>query len=310
MPVKPLPLYVEYGGLATTPQPDLIDDCVLYGFFPRADCQKLASLCKRVFAAPSGGAVNCVPLSDRVMLTFGRAAKVRPKLKPYAQMGYGAEKQVAFWIPVRVSTKGSAKQFPSLAWFVPYMWVDNPLSLCGGREIFGWAKNWGSMTLADESPKRDFTLHAYGGNYNPGSASGYFPLIAVTPLSVSTSKPANSRVDAVLEWLLKEAQKGIEEEFQTLFKWFAKSTAPIVFLKQFRSVSNGLVASVQEIAGTTTDVRRMKSLQPILTRHQLAVQPSNSHPIIPELGITNQKLWPGFEIKMDFTLQNGTRLWP
>jgi hypothetical protein len=85
------PRYVEYGGLATTPQPDLVEDCVLYGFFPKADRPKLVSLCDKVFAAPSNGAVKCIPLLDRVMLTFGRAARIRPRLKQFSKMGYANE---------------------------------------------------------------------------------------------------------------------------------------------------------------------------------------------------------------------------
>ena len=28
------------------------------------------------------------------------------------------------------------------------MWVDNPLSLAGGREIYGYNKNWGNINLS------------------------------------------------------------------------------------------------------------------------------------------------------------------
>ena len=31
----------------------------------------------------------------------------------------------------------------------PIMWVDNPLSLAGGREIYGYNKNWGQIGSAE-----------------------------------------------------------------------------------------------------------------------------------------------------------------
>jgi Acetoacetate decarboxylase (ADC) len=302
----PAPLYVEYGGTATTPQPDLVKDCVLYGFFPKADLAKLQTLCDKVFKVPSKGAVNCNPLLDRVMLTFGSTPRIRPQLPPYNQMGYAAEKQVAFWIPVEVCRKSKAKSFPRLAWFVPYMWVDNPLSLCGGREIFGWAKNWGSMIL---DPKAGFTLQAYGGNFNSNSPSDFCPLIDTTPISAAASKPMGLGV-TVLEWLVREAVGLLETEFHGLFDGFARVSTPIIFLKQFRSVSDGRAASVQEITGAETKVTRVKPLQALPTKYQLTIRHLDSHDITADLGITNQTLSAGFQVKMDFTLRNGITLWP
>ena len=302
----PSPLYVEYGGTATTPQPDLVKDCVLYGFFPEADRQKLESLCYKVFAKPSNGAVTCTPLLKRVMLTFGSTPTIRPQLKNFSKMGFVAERQVAFWIPVKVSRKNKAKSFPRLAWFVPYMWVDNPLSLCGGREIFGWAKNWGSMTV---DPKAGFTLQAYGGNFNSNSPSDFCPLIDTTPISAAASKPLSLGL-TVLEWLVREAVGLLETEFHGLFDRFASVSTPIIFLKQFRSVSDGRAASVQEITGAKTKVTRLKPLQPLSKKYQLTVHPLDSHPITSELGLTNQTLSAGFQVKMDFTLRNGITLWP
>ena len=300
------PLYVEYGGLATTPQPDLVEDCVLYGFFPKARRTNLQSLCDKVFAVPSKGAVKCIPLLDRVMLTFGRAARIRPRLKQFNKMGYATEQQVAFWIPVRVQRNGG-RPFPNLAWFVPYMWVDNPLSLCGGREIFGWAKNWGSMIV---DPQKGFTLQAYGGNYDPGLASDYFPLIEMTPVSAAASKPRDKLVPTVLEWLFNEAAVLLEKEFHGLFDRFVRVSTPVVFLKQFRSVSNGLEASVQEITGAETKVTQFKTLQLLLTKYRLTIHRLDSHRITSELGVIDQTLSAGFKITMDFALQNGITLWP
>jgi hypothetical protein len=308
-PAPPLPLYVEYGGTATTPQPDLVKDCVLYGFFPEANRQKLESLCDEVFAKPSKGAVTCTPLLNRVMLTFGSTPTIQPQLKKFSKMGYATEQQVAFWIPVEVRRKSKAKSFPRLAWFVPYMWVDNPLSLCGGREIFGWAKNWGSMTV---DPKAGFTLQAYGGNFNSGSPSGFCPLIEATPISAAASKPLDNLFGTVIEWFLNEALSLVGSDIRNLFNRFVSptTTTPVVFLKQFRSVSNGLEASVQEITGAKILLTNLKSLRPVLSKYHLTINHLDSHDITADLGVTNQELSAGFEITMDFTLKNGITLWP
>jgi hypothetical protein len=187
------------------------------------------------------------------------------------------------------------------------MWVDNPLSLCGGREIFGWAKNWGSMIV---DPQKGFTLQAYGGNYDPSLASDHFPLIEMTPVSAAASKPRDKLVPTVLEWLFNEAAVLLEKEFHGLFDRFVRVSTPVVFLKQFRSVSNGLEASLQEITGAETKVTRFKTLQLLLTKYRLTIHPLDSHRITSELGVIDQTLSAGFKITMNFTLQNGITLWP
>jgi len=132
------PRYVDYGGLATCPSPVDCDDATLYSFILDADHGRLAALCERVFSAPSGGDLDLRPLGRHVMLTFGNVEQIKPQLEPWCQMGHVSERQVALWVPVvAVRSRQGRPIAMSLGWFVPYMWVDNPISLTGGREIYG-----------------------------------------------------------------------------------------------------------------------------------------------------------------------------
>src|SRR5439155_1167057 len=142
------PRYVDYGGLATCPSPVDCDDATLYSFILDADHGRLAALCERVFSAPSGGDLDLRPLGRHVMLTFGNVEQIKPQLEPWCQMGHVSERQVALWVPVvAVRSRQGRPIAMSLGWFVPYMWVDNPISLTGGREIYGYNENWGWVEL-------------------------------------------------------------------------------------------------------------------------------------------------------------------
>ena len=79
-------------------------------------------------------------------------------------MGFAREEQAAIWVPVVVH-RGDGLLPCSLGWFVPYMFVDNPLSLAGGREIYGFNKNQGLIELPGEDGAGPLKVHAYGGNY-------------------------------------------------------------------------------------------------------------------------------------------------
>ena len=64
------------------------------------------------------------------------------------------------------------------------MWVDNPLSLAGGREIYGYNKNQGLIELPGEGAAAgSLKVQAYGGNYGGGDPADWKPLIEVTPAS-------------------------------------------------------------------------------------------------------------------------------
>ena len=129
--------YVEYGGLATCPSPVDCDDATLYSLFLEADHECLVRLCDKVFAAPSNGRVAVRPLGSHVMLSFGAVEKIKPRLEPWSKMGFAREEQAAIWVPVVVH-RGDGL-LPSLGWFVPYMFVEQP-ALAGGRARDLWVQ--------------------------------------------------------------------------------------------------------------------------------------------------------------------------
>ena len=62
--------------------------------------------------------------------------------------------------------------------FIPAMFVDNPISLLGGRDIYGIAKQWGVPTFGDDHA---CTLDVLGGDFGPGAVSGTQRLLDITP---------------------------------------------------------------------------------------------------------------------------------
>ncbi len=314
------PSYVEYGGLATCPSPVDCDDSTLYSFFLEADHERLTALCDRVFSQPSGGEVDLRPLGRHVMLSFGNVEKIKPRLEPWCHMGFVTERQVAFWIPVvAVRSHEGVPVAVSLGWFVPYMWVDNPISLAGGREIYGFNKNWGWIDMPADGDVDGLTLDAYGGNFGAGERAGRHRLIEVT--RASTGPAARGDVEwEDLGGLAREVRRVLDggrselvlselELPDSLFDDIvSRGGPPQIFLKQFRSVSDGERASQQEITDGGVTVKRIR-VRPILGDFQFKLHHLDSHPIASELGLQDQPTGLAFEIDMDFVLDDGRVLW-
>jgi hypothetical protein len=307
------PAYVDYGGLATCPSPVDCEDSTLYGFFLEADNGALAALCERVFAEPSGGAFDVRPLGSHVMLTFGIVERIKPQLEPWSRMGYATERQVAFWVPVVAYQGNGSTALPiSLGWFVPYMWVDNPLSLSGGREIYGFNKNWGWIDLPDADAVDRLSLDAYGGDFGGGNTpAGRHPLIEMTRTTAGAL-----RRDTSAEWhdlrgltsLVRglDATRGLPDEvFKAIVE---RSGPPQLFLKQFRSVARGVLASQQQITDGGVTLKRISG-RPLLADFHFTLHKLDSHPIGRELGVKDQDTSVAYEVEMDFVLDDGHVLW-
>ena len=311
--------YVDYGGLATCPSPVDCEDATLYSFLLEADYGALSKLCRKVFRRPSGGRLDLRPLLPLVMLSFGEVEKIKPQLEPWCHMGFASETQVAFWVPVvAVQSEGILPVAVSLGWFVPYMWVNNPLSLAGGREIYGFNKNLGEIELP--AGGGHLKLRAYGGNYKGGKPAGWHDLIDVIPAAAGPFGPSTREwedLDSVMDAIRHELRGGRSGLLTTagldlpdkLFDDIVGSSSPPqIFLKQFRSVAGGKRASQQQITDAGTTVRRIK-VGRLPGRFDFRQQHLDSHPILSELGVKDQVTSLAFRAELDFVLGDGRVLW-
>jgi hypothetical protein len=57
-----------------------------------------------------------------------------------SNVGWFAQHEVAFGFPVEWYQAGGAAEFQDWGMFYPFIFVDSPISLAGGREIYGWSK--------------------------------------------------------------------------------------------------------------------------------------------------------------------------
>lgn len=311
------PAFVEYGGLASVPGPFLCSDARIYFFALRADPGLLADLCTRVLVDPVH-TTSYTPLGEFVLLSFGSMTvrSLSTELSQefgtaYADMGSSTERHAAFWIPTAAGHRADhAALIDRIALFVPAMWVDNPVSLVGGREIYGIAKQWGrpDITFGD---RPSCSLDVFGGTFGRDATSGYHRLFDLTPgdaphlgLAVQEVVIEAGRLagDALHELLRGTVTLPDESLFREAVAAVAHRQLRQVAARQFRTpAGDGTVATGVELVELTSTFRSVRAnLLRRSFRFDLSSLPS--HPLGRTLGLATQTVPFGLEVTAEFEL--------
>ena len=156
--------YAEYGVVMTSPPPVILTNTVLYAFVIDVGIiNPMRVLCQKVFdhvSDPGDGnkpAVQCEPAGHNIYLQFSHTESINNAVFP---TGVG-ETEVLIHIPVDY-TVGKKK---GSAWFTPYIWTNNSLSMGGGREVFGFPKALGKVEIDKEPVPDSLQLISLCANY-------------------------------------------------------------------------------------------------------------------------------------------------
>lgn len=315
-PVHP---YLEYGGLTSIPGPFRCSDAKVVVMPLKADPTALDHLCTAVLGAPAGGPTYA-RVGTFVLLSFGTMTvrsdsdRTSPLFATrYADMGSSPESHVAIWVPVvargRADASASAVPDDRYLVFVPVMWVDNPVSLVGGREIYGIAKQWGGIDISPD--RRRCKLQVYGGGFGATSRSTLHPLLDITP---GTGVHPLQMADLAVEQARQLARDGLAKLvagemdlpdgalFHSMVSALVGHQLSQVAVRQFRIPDrDGADGSAPELVGLTS---RFTSLDPEFLGHgfHVSVAQLASHPLRTMFGIQTQTAPFGIEVSADFTL--------
>lgn len=150
---RALPHYIETDGNQIAPAPIKIGVTVTM-FLLDARYENLRAICDEHLNLP-GSPVTYRPLGPFCVLYCSHVDNY-PVANP---LGWVPEKDFGIWMPV-VAGRGRGHTFipERIATYTPYIWVDNGVALIGGRTVFGFAKQLGSMKLARTGEAGQFSL--------------------------------------------------------------------------------------------------------------------------------------------------------
>ncbi|HBK56119.1 MAG TPA: hypothetical protein DDZ76_07535 [Xanthomonadales bacterium] len=316
------PLYVVRGGEQVYAPPIMVENCRYYAYVLEADANALQALCDRELNGPSQGNLRYVPLVSRVILGFADLAKGYC-LGQDRHVGWMPEIDVAFWVPLaRVRRVAGIDFIERIVWYMPYVFVDTPLAVAAGREIWGFHKQMASFQVP-KSPTDRAQLVVEGlaiPHYNPDREVTRHRILEVL------------RTDAPHVGEIEKAWQGAEEglrDFLGVFldggkirlpglgllaeaaDFIAHHDVPIVFLKQFRDVHDGARACYQAIIEANAQMTKFRSGGWLPGEYQVNITPLESHPIARDLGLAGDQLKPlaAIYVDYDFRMNEGKEVW-
>lgn len=311
-----LPPYIDFGVVISTPPPVVSTGADLLTVVLDGDAAKLDALVERVLNVPMKGTKSqdqYRAIGSTVILQLGSVGEIRSG-PPFDQAGSARETQASIWVPVVAGHQmGPVFMAERFGIFCPYLFVDNPMSLVGGREVFGYPKSGGRFAPADASGD-DITVRVFGGDFGPSNTAQWHPLLRVRKDTLNAGPPgqvisgAAAIVKALTPALLSAPPlDGILPDPAATTAFLSELQAgrmSQVFLKQFRDVADGQRACYQQVVEAPVQTANT-DLQLTGAPWTVTVDPLDSHPLTAELGLVTQTTLRAYRTAMDFTVATG-----
>jgi Acetoacetate decarboxylase (ADC) len=312
--------FIRYGGNFMVPQPFAIREASAYGFAVRGDVAKMQALCDTT--------LNLAPhtryrvLSSTVLITFMRMERLTSTQPAVAALGSFSETELNVAIFLAAEEKIGPIWVPQrLVWNMPYLWLDSNHAMIAGREIYGFPKNYGTISMplrAGESAQFSASsevLHRFG----PHERGVAMPIATVRRTDANPlefERPFDQAIGAFREFV--EEVLDITDPFTfvaaTLGDLTAEHMLKLTFLCQLPSIVDGSRACFQGIAEASA-VPTARAAGLLRGDYEIEIPYHDSVPWARELGLVagpaDALLTPhaGFYLDMDFDLTAGREIW-
>lgn len=324
-----LPLYVERGGECVYCPPGVATGVRMYAFIMRGDQAALQEMFDRYLNTPSRGAVQFEPAGDLFVLNFTTLAHVGALIPPDLERGYFEESEVAIWC------LGYDRVSDTYSTFVPYMVVDQGAAMAMGREVYGFPKQLGKVTMpADDGPYEGFRLQVMGvTEWGPHQRFAPMDLVSIDPVDAAAPPPA-SGIGSQLELVLAMAALAREDDglgamvrppggdpkdrhrtdgpnMLDALELLAEETLPMVFLKQVRDGQMPLRACYQAVQQADFKVTAYRGAYELPGPFRVTITDMVNEPIARDLGLVGNVHTPvaAFMVDFDFTLSVAEEIW-
>lgn len=316
MPFSTRPPYLYLGGSMMMHAPFEQQNSQMFGFFLKGDLQKLQRLCDRQLNSVARGKYRFEPLTNYVMLTFTKINKDYSLHPSDRVKGWGAEIDTSIWVPVgQYQIENGKKKLLKIHWIMPYIWVDHPMTVINGREIFGYPKYMGQFQMPTSPANADYfslEVNAFK-TYSPDTQSAMGMV-----LEVKKSDGASAN-DQKKEWgTWADFAKGVaggmmkftdfvltdRQIDEQILQGLLQPQLPQLFLKQFPDGS-GQNAVYQALTTSPAVINGFHGAGLLLHEYTCTLHEFASEPIADDLGLVigDQTAAMSFWINFDFSIQ-------
>ncbi|OUS29252.1 hypothetical protein A9Q99_09065 [Gammaproteobacteria bacterium 45_16_T64] len=312
------PPYIYRGGGMMMHPPFQQQDSQMFGFFVKGDIHKLQAMCDQQLNAVARGKYRFKPLTNYVMVTFTHIGKDFSTAPEDIDKGWGAEIDTSIWVPVgQYIEKDGEEVLDRIHWITPYIWVDQPMTVLNGREIFGYPKYMAKFQMPKTPRKADFfsvDVNAFQ-TYSREEEAGFHRLFDVQrePCNESLLDEISDDFTDAIDFAkgifrgLRELDDVIHPDsdlIEQLLGGLLSPRLPQLFLKQFPDGS-GNDAVYQALTTSPAIINGFHGAGILPGDYQLTLQEYASEPIAEDLGleIGTQSAPLAFWINFDFSIE-------
>ena len=201
-----------------------------------------------------------------------------------------------------------------LAWYLPYLLVDEGNAIATGREVFGFNKLAAQFQKPEKIQRPEFTAEVLGfKEFGADSIAQRERLLALSATS-STDPTRSGDLDSIknkiADELFKNMHPGLGGGLVEFAARFINEHIPLVFLKQFRDAQNTHKACYQRLIEAPLKVETFYEGGLFPEAYTLHIADLASHPLAQNLGLkeADQKSTLGAWMRVDFVLGNGVEV--
>jgi len=312
---RTLPDYADNGaGFPVFRGPYLQKDARLAAFFFQSDTERLTTLCNQTLNVSESFEYKYLPLTSSLMLVFADML-VSSRDERDAQVGLIPETEVSFWVLTVAMQKTQGGYIPHhLAWFLPYLFVDESNAIATGREVFGFNKLAAQFQKPEKIQSPEFTADVLGfkefGADSIAQRERLLELSASSATDLTRSSDLESIKNKIVDELFKNIQTGVGGGLVEFAARFINDHIPLVFLKQFRDAQNTHLACYQRLIEAPLKVEMFYEGGFFPEPYTLNIASLASHPLAQNLGLkeADQKSTLGAWMRVDFMLENGVEI--
>jgi hypothetical protein len=285
-------------------------------FLVEGDQHRIGSYLQRTFGDPSGGQVTLEPVGSSVLVLLTSTDHLRGVGGTFPDIGH--ELALAFMIVARDVNDGG-----SLVLVAPYLFVDNPLALIQGREVFGFPKDLGFFDLQLGGGAQLDTLAVDVLGVPTVSGNEVFARqrlieIARTGKQLDGLSSLVDRFQSIVGGVqgglrlltdyLRDAARNPEVGL-AITDIIVRRRATVLNLKQFHEVADSGPACYQAIIACNLELSREGEADVLRDDYTIVVNDLASHPIGRDLGLAGTlHVDLSFTIDLDF-VQTATVRW-
>ena len=318
-----MPPYIQRGGEVVYAPPGVATGVRMYAFLIRADTPHLQRMYNRYLNDPSGGIVDYEPAGPLIVLNFTTLKQIGALTPPDNERGYFSENEVAIW------SLGYDSQHDRYSTFVPYMFVDQGSAMAMGREVYGFPKQLGAITMPTSDERPDIFRLETPGVEIWGKHEQFTPQHLITVTQTEPDAPPyqndfSSQAHLVAEIASIMAEDpGVVDAIERgdpadrlkhaarAAELLASETLPMVFLKQIRDAATPLLACFQAIHAADFKVTGYRGAGHLPGEYRIDIADLANEPFRRELGLPAGPLTPvgAFWVDFDFELSVGDEIW-